>query len=143
PQARPRTGRLARGGDCPREHARCLHLPPPAKARRARGAGRGRDRARRRLPARMSRFSIRTRLLLAVLGVVAVAVVALTVGFNLLLARSLSHNANDLARQRATAQLATLRSTGSGLEPGDLPDQAAGESQIWIFSRGKTLRAPP
>ena len=90
----------------------------------------------------MSRFSIRTRLLLAVLGVVAVAIVALTVGFNLLLARSLSHNASDLARQRATAQLATLRSTGNGLAPGDLPDQAAGESQIWIFSRGKTLRAP-
>ena len=61
----------------------------------------------------MSRFSIRTRLLVAVLGAVAVAVVALTVGFNLLLARSLSHNANDLARQRTTAQLATLRSSGS------------------------------
>ena len=47
---------------------------------------------------------IRTRLLFAVLGAVAAAVAAMTVGFNLLLARSLLHNATDLARGRATAQ---------------------------------------
>jgi two-component system, OmpR family, sensor kinase len=86
--------------------------------------------------------SIRTRLLLAVVGAVAVAVAAMTVGFNLLLARNLSHNASDLARTRASAQLAVLRPTENGLETGDTPDQAAGESQSWVFSHGKTLKAP-
>ena len=86
-------------------------------------------------------MSIRTRLLLAAVGAVAVAVVAMTVGFNLLLARSLSHNASDLARTRATAQLAVLRPTPQGgLDAGDTPDQAAGD--FWVFARGKTLRAP-
>ena len=50
---------------------------------------------------RLRAQSVRTRLLLAVLGAVAVAVAAMTVGFNLLLARSLSHNASDVARARA------------------------------------------
>ena len=85
-------------------------------------------------------MSIRTRLFLAAVGAVAVAVVAMTAGFNLLLARSLSHNASDLARTRATAQLAVLRPTAHGLEAGDAPDEAAGD--FWVFSRGKTLRAP-
>ena len=86
-------------------------------------------------------MSIRTRLFLAAVGAVAVAVIAMTVGFNLLLARSLSHNASDLARARATAQLAVLRPTEKGLEAGDSPDEAAGV--FWVFSRRKTLRAPP
>jgi len=86
--------------------------------------------------------SVRTRLLLAVLGAVAVAVAAMTLGFNLLLARSLSHNASDLARTSATAQLAALQPKENTIEPGDVADQAAGESQFWVFSRGKALRAP-
>ncbi|TML54222.1 MAG: HAMP domain-containing protein [Actinobacteria bacterium] len=86
--------------------------------------------------------SVRTRLLLAVLGAVVLAVAAMTAGFNLLLARSLSHNASDLARTRATAQLTALQPTANTIDPGDIPDQAGGESQFWVFSRGKTLRAP-
>ncbi|TMM19885.1 MAG: HAMP domain-containing protein [Actinobacteria bacterium] len=85
---------------------------------------------------------IRTRLLLAVIGAVAVAVAVMTVGFNLLLARNLSHNASDLARARAAAQLTALQPTKGGLDPGDVPDQAGGESQFWVFARGKALRAP-
>ncbi len=85
---------------------------------------------------------IRTRLLLAVLGAVALAVAAMTVGFNLVLARSLSHNANDIARARAAAQLAALRPSGGGLEMGETPDEALGESQLWVFSRGRAVEAP-
>jgi two-component system, OmpR family, sensor kinase len=86
--------------------------------------------------------SIRARLLLAVLGAVVLAVAAMTVGFNLLLSRSLSRNANDLARARATAQLAALRPTGGRLEVGETPDEALGETQLWVFSRGRTVEAP-
>jgi signal transduction histidine kinase len=86
-------------------------------------------------------MSIRARLFLAVVVAVAAAVGAMTVGFNLLLARNLSHNASDLARTRATAQLAALHPTENSLEPGDAPD-LAGEGQFWVFSGGKTLKAP-
>jgi len=85
---------------------------------------------------------IRTRLLLAVLGAVALAVAAMTVGFNLILARSLSHNANDLARARASAQLAALRPAGGRLEMGETPDEALGETQLWVFSRGRAVESP-
>ena len=86
--------------------------------------------------------SVRTRLLLTVLGAVAVAVAVMIVGFNLLLARSLSHNASDLARARAAAQLAALRPGERGLQIGETPDEAAGESQLWVFSSGRTLESP-
>jgi signal transduction histidine kinase len=86
---------------------------------------------------------IRTRLLLAVLGAVAVAVAAMTVGFNLVLARSLSHNANDLARVHADAQLAALRPSGGHLDVGETPDEALGQTQLWVFSHGRAVEAPP
>lgn len=87
-------------------------------------------------------MSVRTRLFLAVVGAVVLAVAAMTIGFNLLLGRSLSHDASDLARARATAQLAALQPKENTIDPGDIPDQAGGESQFWVFSQGKTLRAP-
>jgi two-component system OmpR family sensor kinase len=86
-------------------------------------------------------MSVRTRLFLAALGSVGMAVVAMTVAFNLLLARNLSHNANDVARARAGAQVAALRPTKNGLATGETPDEALGESPFWVFSRGKTLEA--
>ena len=86
-------------------------------------------------------MNIRTRLLLAAFGASALAIAAMTIGFNVLLARSLSHNASDLARTRANAELAALQPKENTLEPGDLPDHA-GESQFWVFSRGKMLQAP-
>jgi hypothetical protein len=86
--------------------------------------------------------STRTRLLLTVLGLVAAAVAAMTVGFNLLLAHNLSHSASDLAKARADAQLAALRPAENGLALGETPDEAPSESQVWVFSNGKTLEAP-
>ena len=49
--------------------------------------------------------SIRTRLLLAVVLSVAVALAATITAFNLLLGRQLSREADDIARTRARAQL--------------------------------------
>jgi signal transduction histidine kinase len=86
--------------------------------------------------------SVRSRLLLAVLGVVAAAVAAMILGFNLLLSRNLSHNASDLARARANAQLAGLRPVERGLELGETPDEGGGGSPVWVFSGGRTLEAP-
>ena len=85
---------------------------------------------------------IRTRLLFAVLGAVALAVAAMTVGFNLILGNSLSHNANDLARARASAQLSSLSASRGRLEMGEAPDEALGQTQLWVFSRGRAIEAP-
>ena len=73
---------------------------------------------------------------------VALAVAALTVGFNLILGNSLSHNANDLARARASAQLAALSASRGRLEMGEAPDEALGQTQLWVFSRGRAIEAP-
>jgi two-component system, OmpR family, sensor kinase len=85
---------------------------------------------------------IRTRLLFAVLGAVALAVAAMTVGFNLILGNSLSHNANDLAKARASAQLSSLSASRGRLEMGETPDEALGQTQLWVFSRGRAIEAP-
>ncbi len=85
---------------------------------------------------------IRTRLLFAVLGAVALAVAAMTVGFNLILGNSLSHNANDLVRARASAQLSALSASRGRLEMGETPDEALGQTQLWVFSRGRAIEVP-
>ncbi len=85
---------------------------------------------------------IRARLLLAVLGAVTLAVAAMTVGFNVILAGSLNHNANDLARARAAAQLDSFRFSAGRLRMGETPDEALGQTQLWVFSRGRAVEAP-
>ena len=57
----------------------------------------------------MSRFGIRTKLLLVVASAVAAALAALIVGFNVLLVHTLSRNADSLVRARAGAEVALLR----------------------------------
>ena len=58
----------------------------------------------------MSRLGIRHRLLLVVVATVGLAVAVLVLGFNLILARTLTHNSRDLVRTHATAELALLTS---------------------------------
>jgi hypothetical protein len=90
----------------------------------------------------VSRLGIRRRLLLAVVAVVAGAVVALVVGFNLILAHTLYRDAHDLARTRAGAQVALLRTENGRLSVGEAPDEAAADTFIWVFSNGRTLEQP-
>ena len=52
----------------------------------------------------MTMLGIRHRLLLAVVAAVAIAVAGLVIGFNVLLARTLDHDARDLVRSRAAAR---------------------------------------
>src|SRR5205807_4275857 len=85
---------------------------------------------------------VRGRLLLAVLAAVAVALIALTAAFNVVLARMLDRNANDLLRARATAELAILRPVGDRLTLGEAPDDAAVDKPVWVFANGRTLEKP-
>src|SRR2546421_5186705 len=90
----------------------------------------------------MSGLGVRRRLLLVVVAAVATALAALVAGFNVLLARSLSHDADALLRSRATAELALLRTEDGRLVVDEAPDAAAADSQLWLFSRGRALEAP-
>ncbi len=90
----------------------------------------------------MSRFGLRRRLLLAVVVAVTVALVGLIVGFNLILGRTLDRNADDLARARANAQLATLRVEHGRLVAGEAPDDRSSDAYLWLFAGKQPLEQP-
>src|SRR5207253_1866831 len=131
-----RAGRLAARRDRPREHARRLRRQAAAEASRARWLAGDRHRSRRRLRNPMSRIpfprSVRGRLLVAVVAAVALALAAMIAGFNLLLARSLSSNADQVVHARAAAELANLDPSGGRLKLREAPDDAAADSPVWV-----------
>lgn len=90
----------------------------------------------------MSRLGIRRRLFLAVMATVTVAIAVLVLGFNLILARTLARDSRDLARTRASAQLALLTTSHGRLTVREAPDDAAADAYIWVFAKGRTLEQP-
>jgi signal transduction histidine kinase len=90
----------------------------------------------------MTRLGIRRRLLLAVVAAVALAVVGLVAGFNVLLARVLDHDARDLVRSRALAQLNSLRTDGGRLSVGEAPDDRSADAYLWVFVGQRPLEQP-
>jgi two-component system OmpR family sensor kinase len=90
------------------------------------------------------RMGIKARLLLAVLVTVGVALIAMTVGFNLVLASSLTNDANQRLYRLAhdEAQVVSISNVGISLpQPtGDLSELG---SQVWLFaSGGQTVSGP-
>jgi signal transduction histidine kinase len=90
----------------------------------------------------MTRLGIRRRLLLAVVAAVALAVLGLVAGFNVLLARVLDHDARDLVRSRAVAQLDSLRTDGGRLRVGEAPDDRSSDAYIWVFVGKRAIEQP-
>jgi two-component system, OmpR family, sensor kinase len=94
----------------------------------------------------MRRFArlqtVRMRLLLAVVGVVAAALLVATVGFNLLLWRGLSNNADTLARSRAAVEASNVNVVDDRVEPSALPDRGGFESEAWTFVGGRLIDGP-
>jgi len=90
----------------------------------------------------MRGFGIRRRLQLVVVSAVALAVAALLIGFNLLLANSLDTSSRDLLRSRAAAQLSLLRSNHGQLSLVDVPDAAGPDANVWVFSEGRLIEHP-
>ncbi|HZT54519.1 MAG TPA: histidine kinase dimerization/phospho-acceptor domain-containing protein, partial [Gaiellaceae bacterium] len=90
----------------------------------------------------MSRLGIRRRLLLSVLVPVAGAIAALVLAFNLILARTLTRDASDLARARASAQLALLTVERGRLLVREAPDDGAADAAVWVFAHGRVLEQP-
>ncbi len=85
---------------------------------------------------------VRTRLLLAVLAAVTVALAAATIGFNLLLVRTNADDADSLLRQRAAAERSQIAITRGKLRLDDGVDVPIGESHIWIFAGRRAIEQP-
>ncbi len=90
----------------------------------------------------ISRLGLRRRLLLSVLGAVAVALVLLLAAFNVLLRQRLDADANSAVFSRASAELASLRVAGGQLAVPEAPDAAAPDAQTWVFAEGRPLEQP-
>lgn len=87
-------------------------------------------------------LGLRGRLMLSVLGAIAIALAILTLGFNLVLGSRLDHDANTVAMARASSELAALRVTGGRIALGETSDAAALDSPIWVFAGGRALERP-
>jgi signal transduction histidine kinase len=85
---------------------------------------------------------VRTRLLLVVVGALAVALGVATIGFNVLLAHAASRDANTLLRSRASSELALLRVVGNRITVTETRDDPLGDSRVWIY-RGTTAVEEP
>ena len=86
--------------------------------------------------------AVRARLFLAVLAAVALALTAGVIAFNVLLARTVSRDANNLVRVRTAAELSDLKTVNGRLVAPEAVHGVAPESQVWVFSGGRLLQAP-
>lgn len=91
---------------------------------------------------RISFRDVRTRLLLAVLLALTVALVAATAGFNVLLVSMQSRDANSLLRQRVDSEQALVQVRNGRLTLPEHGHERIGENRVWVFSGSRTLEAP-
>ncbi len=86
--------------------------------------------------------SLRLRLLLAVIAVVAAALAVMMLGFNLVLWRQLSSNADALARSRAAVEVGLLDVADGHVVPDLVSDLGGLDSEEWLFVGGRELDGP-
>src|SRR4051794_41970460 len=91
----------------------------------------------------MSGLGLRRRLVLVVGAAVAVTLLGLIAGFNVMLGHLLERDARDLARSRAVAQVDSIRTSGDRLSVGEAPDDRAADAYLWIFAGRRAPRQPP
>jgi two-component system OmpR family sensor kinase len=87
--------------------------------------------------------ALRTRLLLLIVLGVGAALAAGTVGFNLLVDRSLSNDASEIVEARAAAERATVEVKDGRVVAPEAPTTGAIETRAWIFEGTTALRRPP
>lgn len=85
---------------------------------------------------------VRTRLLLVVIGALAIALGVATIGFNVLLAHASKRDADTLLRARASSELALLRVVGGKITVAETRDDPLGDSRVWIFHGTRTVEGP-
>ncbi len=89
------------------------------------------------------RIGVRTRLLFAAVGAVALALVIGVAAFNIFLGQRLSASATSLARAQAAAEISSLEVVdGRLVSPGGLDEGTAVGSPVWVFAATKMLEKP-
>ena len=86
--------------------------------------------------------TLRGRLTAIAFVVALVAITVLTVAFNLLLARSLDHDANHRLRTQAAAATTTVVEQGGRLTLRESPDDAALDRQVWVYDGRRAIERP-
>ncbi len=86
--------------------------------------------------------SIRQRLTFAVVGVTALMLAILVLGFNLSLRSSLQGDVNRLLEARAQSTLGNIDLEHGKLDISEGSDDAAEDALVWVFSNGKALETP-
>ena len=86
---------------------------------------------------------LRTRLLLLIVLGVGAALAVGTVGFNLLIDRSLSNDADEIVEARAAAERATVQVMDGRVVVPAAPTAGTIETRAWIFEGTTALRSPP
>ena len=90
----------------------------------------------------MNRLGLKHRVLFAVCGAVALALIGLVAGFNVILGDVLDRDASDLARSHAVAQVDAVRTSGSRLNVREAPDDRSADAFLWVFSGTRALEQP-
>ncbi|RDI76192.1 Histidine kinase-, DNA gyrase B-, and HSP90-like ATPase [Gaiella occulta] len=89
------------------------------------------------------RLGVRTRLLLAVVGAVALALAIGVAAFNLLLGQRLSDSAIALAKAQAVAEISSLKVVDGKLVVPEGPDEGAAlGSPVWVFAGTTAIETP-
>ena len=90
----------------------------------------------------MSRLTLRGRVTLAAVLVLAAGLAGLAVLFNVLLAHSLDSDASAVLRNRAAAQIATLDLSHGGVRAVEGPNDATLDRGAWLFAGGRAVEQP-
>jgi two-component system, OmpR family, sensor kinase len=94
------------------------------------------------IPRLATRFGLRERIWLTVVAVIAAVLLGLTAGFNVLVANRLSHDADNVAMARATAELDALKVSGTRVTLAETLDKAALDTPTWVLRGSRVLEAP-
>lgn len=87
--------------------------------------------------------ALRSRLLLLIVLGVGAALAVSTIGFNVLLARTLSNDADEVVEARAAAELAAVRVVDGRIIVPDVATAGTIGTRAWIFEGTRALRSPP
>ncbi len=88
------------------------------------------------------RLGVRSRLLVAIVGAVAIALAVGVAAFNVFLGQRLSASATGLAKAQAEAELSSIRVRNGKLVAPEGPDEGTVSSRVWVFERSRLLEAP-
>jgi two-component system, OmpR family, sensor kinase len=86
--------------------------------------------------------NVRTRLLLVVVGVLALAMALALVGFDVLLTHAASSDVDTALRTRAASELGEIRVSGNTIRDTVTNAEPPGDSRVWIFNGTRVVEQP-